>query len=51
MKEGVGAHSLAHNILGVEGCVGATRMRLKRLTSNSIIHKDLHKPNNKLVSA
>jgi len=49
--EGIGARSVAHNIPGVEGCVGALGWGLKRLTNNSIIHMDLHKPNNKLVSA
>jgi hypothetical protein len=49
--EGVGAHSLARNISGVEGLVGASRWGLGRLTSNSITHTDLHKPNNKLVNA
>jgi hypothetical protein len=46
----LGARSLAHNILGVEGHAGApneTRKNDKHL----IIHIDLHKPNNKLVSA
>jgi hypothetical protein len=49
--EGVGAHSLAHNILGVEGHVGALGWGLGRLTSKSITHTNLHKPNSKLVSA
>jgi hypothetical protein len=49
--EGIGARSLAHNILGVEGRVGAPGWGLGRLTSKSITHMDLHKPNNKLVSA
>jgi hypothetical protein len=49
--KGVGVHSLAHNILGVEGHVGAPRWGLARLISNSIIHMDLHTLNNKLVSA
>jgi hypothetical protein len=48
--KGVGAHSLACNILGVEGHAGAPRWELGRLTRNSLIHTDLHKPN-KLVSA
>jgi len=50
-KEGVGTHSLVHNILGVEGHVGATGSRLGILTRNSSTHMDLHKPNNKSVSA
>jgi hypothetical protein len=49
--EGVGVHSLVHNILGVERCVGALGWGLGRLISKSIIHTDLHKLNNKLVSA
>ncbi len=49
--ERVGARFLARNILEVEGCVRAPRWRLGRLTSNSITHTDLHKPNNKLVNA
>jgi len=46
--KGVGAHSLAHSTLGVEGRV---RWGLGRLISNSIIYTDLHKLNRKLVSA
>jgi hypothetical protein len=46
--EGVGVCSLAHNTLGVEGYVGASGWGL---TSKSITHTDLHKLNNKLVSA
>jgi hypothetical protein len=46
----VGALSLAHSTLGVEGCVGALGWGLGRLTSKSITHMNLHKPNNKLVS-
>jgi hypothetical protein len=49
--EGVGAHSLAHITLGIEGCARASGRGLGRLISNSITHMDLHKPNNKLVSA
>jgi hypothetical protein len=48
--EGVGARSLARNISRVEGHVGALRWGLGRLTSKSIIHMDLHKPNNKLIN-
>jgi hypothetical protein len=36
---------------GVEGHTGALRWELRRVTSKSIIHMDLHKPNNKLASA
>jgi hypothetical protein len=49
--QGVGACFLAHSILGVEGHVGALGWELGGVTSKSIIHMDLHKPNNKLVSA
>jgi hypothetical protein len=49
--EGVGVRSLAYNILGVEGCVGTLGWGLKRLTRKLITYTDLHKPNNKLVSA
>jgi hypothetical protein len=48
--EGVGTRSLAHNTSGVEVCVGTPRYGLGRLTSNSITHTNLHKPN-KLVIA
>jgi hypothetical protein len=50
-REGVEASSLARNTSEVEGHVGAMGWGLGRLTSNSITHTDLHKPNNKLVSA
>jgi hypothetical protein len=63
--EGIGACSLVHITLGVEGRVGAPRSGLGRLTNKSITHMDksithtdksithtdLHKLNNKLVSA
>jgi hypothetical protein len=49
-REGVGASSLTCNTLGVKGCVKAPRWGLGRLTSKSITHMDLHKPNNKLVN-
>jgi hypothetical protein len=49
--QGVRARSLAHSILGVEGRAGASGWGLGRVTSESIIHIDLYKPNNKLVSA
>jgi hypothetical protein len=49
-KRRIGALSLARNISGLEGCAKAPRWGLGRLTSNSITHTDLHKPNNKLVS-
>jgi hypothetical protein len=45
------ARSQAHSTMGVEGRVGTPGQGLERTTSWSIIHMDLHKPNNKLVSA
>jgi hypothetical protein len=45
------AHSLSHNILEVEGRARVPRWGLGRVTSKSITHTDLHKPNNKLISA
>jgi len=50
-EEGMGIHSLARSILGVEGRAGALRWALGRVTSRSVIHMNLHKPNNKLVNA
>jgi len=51
MKEkGIGACSLVYNIFGWEECVVASRWGLGKMISGSIIHIDLHKPNNKLVS-
>jgi hypothetical protein len=49
--EGVGARSLARSTLGVEGHARALGWGLRRMTSKSITHTDLHKPNNKLVNA
>jgi hypothetical protein len=49
--EGVGACSLAHSTSGVKGHVRVMGWGLGRLTSNSIIHMDLHKPKNEFVSA
>jgi hypothetical protein len=43
--------SLACSTSGVEGRAKAPRWGLGRMTSGSIIHINLHKPNNKLVSA
>jgi hypothetical protein len=48
--EGVGASSLACNTLGVKGRARAPRWGLGRLTSKSITHTNLYKPNNKLVN-
>ncbi len=49
--KGVGARSLACSILGVEGHAKALGQGLGRMTSKSITHTNLHKLNNKLVSA
>jgi len=49
-EEGVGVCSLAYDTLGVKGCVGAPGWGFGRMTNKLIIHTDLHKPNNKLVS-
>jgi len=49
--KGVWVHSLVCNISWVEKHAEASRWELKRMTSGSIIHTNLHKPNNKLVSA
>jgi len=49
--EGVGVHSLVCSISRVEGRAGTLRWGLGRLISKSINHMDLHKSNNKLVSA
>jgi hypothetical protein len=50
-KEGVGVNSLINSTLGVEGCAIALGWGLRQVTSESIIHTDLHNQNNKLVSA
>jgi hypothetical protein len=47
----VGVHFLACNTSGVKGMFKSPRWGLRRVTSESIIHIDLHKPNNKFVSA
>jgi hypothetical protein len=47
----VGVPFLVRKTLGVEGRVGASGCRLGQMTSGSIIHMDLHKPNNQLVNA
>jgi hypothetical protein len=47
----VGVCSLSHITLGVKGHVATLGWGLGKLISNSITHTDLHKPNNKLVSA
>jgi hypothetical protein len=47
----IGARSLARNTSGVEGRARAPRWGLRWVTSRSIIHMDLHKPNNMLNGA
>jgi hypothetical protein len=49
--EGIGACSLAHSTLRVEGCAGTLGWGLGKLTRNSISYTDLHKPNHKFVNA
>jgi hypothetical protein len=49
--EGIGACSLAHITSKVEGHAEALRVGLGQVKSGSIIHTNLHKPSNKLVSA
>jgi hypothetical protein len=51
VEEVVGVHSLACSTLNVKKCVGALGWGLRWMTNKSIIHTNLHKLNNKLVSA
>jgi len=48
--EGIEVRSLTCNPLEVEGCVRAPGWGLGQVTNESIVHMNLHKPNNKLVS-
>jgi hypothetical protein len=50
-KKWIGGCSLIHNTLGVEGHVEGLRWGQGWMTSESVIHVNLHKFNNKLVSA
>ncbi len=50
-EEGVGVRSLARNISSAEGCARAPGWGLRWVTSESIIHTNMHKPNNNLVNA
>jgi hypothetical protein len=50
-RKGLGVCSLAHSTLRVEWGAGALGWGLGRVTSKSITHTNLHKPNNKLFSA
>jgi len=43
--------SLVRSTFGVVGHAKAPGWGIRRLTSNSITHMDLHKPKNKLVNA
>jgi hypothetical protein len=47
--EGVGHATLARSTSRVEGRIRAPGLR--RLTSKSITHVDMYKPNNKLINA
>jgi hypothetical protein len=50
-KRKVGVHFLVCNILGVKRHAEASGWGLGQVTNRSIIHNNLHKPNNKLVNA
>ncbi len=50
-EEGITVCSLTYSILGVEGHLRALKWGLGQVTSESIIHMNLKKPNNKLVNA
>jgi len=50
-EKGVGIHSLNCGILGVKGHAEVSGWGLRQVTSGSIIHTNLHKPNDKLVNA
>jgi hypothetical protein len=51
IKKKVGICFLAYSTSRVEGRAGAPRWGLGQMTSRSITHINLHKPNNKLVNA
>jgi len=48
--KGIGARFLVYSTSRVERHVVASGWGLGQMKSESIIHMDLHKPNNKLVS-
>jgi hypothetical protein len=50
-EEGIGVRSLTRSTSKVQGRVGALGWGLGQVISGSMIHMDLHNPNNKLVSA
>jgi hypothetical protein len=49
-RKGVRVRPLAHNTSRVKGPVGTLGCGLKQMTNRSIIHTNMHKPNNKLVN-
>jgi hypothetical protein len=49
-KEGISARSLIRSTLGVKGCAKASGWRPWQMKSGSIIHANMHKPNNKLIN-
>jgi hypothetical protein len=49
-EKGIGVRSLVCSTSQVEGCGGVSGWGLRRITRGSIIHTNLHKPNNKLLS-
>jgi hypothetical protein len=51
IEEGVGAHSFTHNTLGVRRACWSFGIETKKMTSVSIIHINIHKPNKKLINA
>jgi hypothetical protein len=50
-EKGVGVRSFVRSTLGVEGHAKTLGCGLEQVISTSIIHTNLHKTNNKLVSA
>jgi hypothetical protein len=48
--QGIAVRSLTRSILGVEGCARVQGWGLGQMTIGLIIHTDMHKSNNKLVS-
>ncbi len=49
-EERVGVCSLTRNTSRVKGCAKASKWGLRQMTSESIIHMNLHRTNNKLIS-
>jgi hypothetical protein len=50
-EERIEVRSLTRNTSGVKGRARAPRCGLGGMTSESIIHTNLYKPNNKLINA